>query len=66
VHRGDDAGIWAELDRAELRSLVESMPAALDTPLTRLMPDGRDLSGGQWQSVGFSRTNTAMSPATPW
>jgi ATP-binding cassette subfamily B protein len=56
----DDAGIVADLDRAGLAHLVESLPDGLDTPLSRLLPGGRDLSGGQWQRLALARSLFAV------
>ena len=59
-HRDDDAGIRAELARVGLGGLVEELPAGLDTPLTRSLPGGRELSGGQWQRLALARSLFAV------
>jgi ATP-binding cassette, subfamily B, bacterial len=59
-HLDDERGMLADLDRVGLRGLAESMPAGLDTPLTRLTPGGRDISGGQWQRVALARALFAV------
>ena len=59
-HRDDDAGILAELARVGLGDLVGQLPAGLDTPLTRSLPGGRELSGGQWQRLALARSLFAV------
>ncbi len=59
-HRDDEAGIRAELSRVGLGSLLDELPAGLDTPMTRALPGGRDLSGGQWQRVALARSLFAV------
>jgi ATP-binding cassette subfamily B protein len=34
---------------------IDALPKGMETPLTRLFDDGRDLSLGQWQRVALSR-----------
>ena len=59
-HRDDDAGLTAELRRVGLGSLVDELPDGLETPLTRSLPGGRDLSGGQWQRIALARALFAV------
>ncbi len=59
-HRDDDDGIVQELERVGLADLVASLPERLDTPLTRAVPGGRELSGGQWQRVALARALFAV------
>ncbi len=60
AHRDDDEGIEAELRRVGLGDLLDELPMGLETPLTRSLPDGRDLSGGQWQRVALARALFAV------
>ncbi|MBT0993729.1 ABC transporter ATP-binding protein/permease [Cellulomonas sp. DKR-3] len=60
AHRDDDEGIRAELERVGLGDLLAELPAGLDTPLTRALPGGRDLSGGQWQRLALARSLFAV------
>lgn len=60
AHRDDDEGIRAELERVGLGSLLAELPDGLDTPLTRALPGGRDLSGGQWQRLALARSLFAV------
>jgi ATP-binding cassette, subfamily B, bacterial len=59
-HRDDDAGIEAEVHRVGLGDLLDGLPLGLDTPLTRGLPGGRDLSGGQWQRLALARSLFAV------
>lgn len=59
-HREDDDGIRSELVRVGLGDLLDDLPAGLDTPLTRALPGGRDLSGGQWQRIALARSLFAV------
>ncbi len=59
-HREDDDGIRSELLRVGLGDLLDDLPAGLDTPLTRALPGGRDLSGGQWQRIALARALFAV------
>ena len=59
-HIDDSGGLLADLERVGLQDLVASMPAGLDTPLTRLAPGGREMSGGQWQRVALARSLFAV------
>lgn len=51
----DDARLLAAAERGLARDLVESLPAGLDTRLSKRFLDGRELSGGQWQRLALSR-----------
>ncbi|GAB3838144.1 ABC transporter ATP-binding protein [Dactylosporangium cerinum] len=59
-HRNDSAGILAELARVGLEDLAASLPDGLETPLTRALPGGRELSGGQWQRLALARSLFAV------
>ena len=60
THREDADGIRAELVRVGLGDLLDELGGDLDTPLTRALPGGRDLSGGQWQRVALARSLFAV------
>ncbi|WP_425956923.1 ABC transporter ATP-binding protein [Xylanimonas sp. McL0601] len=59
-HRADDAGIREVLDRVGLDDLLERLPGGLETPLTRSVEGGRELSGGQWQRLALARALFAV------
>lgn len=48
----DEAKVWAAIDAAQLRELIESLPLGLDTPVGER---GVRLSGGQRQRIGIAR-----------
>lgn len=48
--------------RARAQLLVDALPAGLETELGRHGGAGHDLSGGQWQAVGLSRTLMRTEP----
>jgi ATP-binding cassette, subfamily B, bacterial len=56
----DEAGIVAVLDRVGLREVISGLPYGLDTPLSRQVPGGTDLSGGQWQRLALARALFAV------
>ncbi|WP_230684783.1 ABC transporter ATP-binding protein [Cellulomonas sp. JZ18] len=60
AHRDDDAGLRDCLRRVGLGALLDELPQGLDTPLTRAVPGGRDLSGGQWQRLALARALFAV------
>lgn len=60
AHRDDDEGITVELRRVGLGDLLDALPDGLGTPLTRSLPGGRDLSGGQWQRLALARALFAV------
>ena len=51
----DTAAVHAALGKVGLADLAGSLPAGLDTVLSRAYTDGTDLSGGQWQRVALAR-----------
>ena len=50
-----DAELDAIAERAGLVDVVDALAARWDTPLSRQLTDGTDLSGGQWQRVALAR-----------
>ncbi|SEE08405.1 ATP-binding cassette, subfamily B [Streptomyces misionensis] len=56
----DAAAVGRAVDRAGARALAESV--GLDGILGLGYADGRDLSGGQWQTVGFARALMRPDP----
>ena len=54
-----DADIWLALERAQARSLVEALPAQLDTVLSER---GRSLSGGERQRLSIARALLKAPP----
>jgi ATP-binding cassette subfamily B protein len=56
----DDAAVEDALSRAGALDVVATLPAGLDTPLSRQYTDGTDLSGGQWQRIAIARALMAV------
>ncbi|MFC4949474.1 ATP-binding cassette domain-containing protein [Pseudonocardia sp. GCM10023141] len=54
-HHGDREGVEAVAERAGFAGVVEGLPHGWDTLLTRELPGGVDLSGGQWQRLALAR-----------
>lgn len=50
-----ESDILEVLDLLDLKSLIETLPDGLDTPLGKLEAEGVDLSGGQWQRLAIAR-----------
>jgi ATP-binding cassette subfamily B protein len=56
----DGDAVEAAVDRAGARALADGI--SLDGILGLGYDDGRDLSGGQWQTIGFARTLMRTDP----
>ncbi|MBM7817889.1 ATP-binding cassette subfamily B protein [Cellulosimicrobium cellulans] len=58
----DDDVLWAALDEARARPIVERSSDGLDQILGTGYADGTQLSGGQWQTLGLARTLLRPDP----
>lgn len=56
----DEAGMLQALRDAGLGDAFNALPLGLETPLSRLLPGGTDLSGGQWQRLALARALFAV------
>lgn len=56
----NDDALRRAAERAGISSLVEALPAAWDTTLSRHYSAGTELSGGQWQRVALARALFAV------
>jgi ATP-binding cassette subfamily B protein len=54
-HHDDREGVEEAARRAGFLEVVPTLPNGWDTVLTRELPDGVDLSGGQWQRLALAR-----------
>ncbi|HEX4222283.1 MAG TPA: ABC transporter ATP-binding protein, partial [Pseudonocardiaceae bacterium] len=54
-HLDDREGIEKAADTAGFLEVLETLPKGWDTLLSRELPDGVDLSGGQWQRLALAR-----------
>lgn len=46
---------------AGLDAIIERLPAGANTPLGKILADGSDLSGGEWQRVAIARSLAKVS-----
>jgi len=51
----DDQRLLDAATRSEIRDALTALPAGFETVLSPQVPDGADLSGGQWQRVALAR-----------
>ena len=54
-HADDRAGVLKAAKLSGFSSVVDELPKKWDTVLSRELPDGADLSGGQWQRLALAR-----------
>ncbi|HVX45390.1 MAG TPA: ATP-binding cassette domain-containing protein, partial [Mycobacteriales bacterium] len=47
--------------RTGASGVIDALPAGLDTPLSRRLAGGVDLSGGQWQRIALARAMAAVA-----
>jgi ATP-binding cassette subfamily B protein len=58
----DDNAVSLALTRAGADDVVPKLVNGLDTPLGRSFPNGRDLSGGEWQKMALGRGRMRADP----
>jgi ATP-binding cassette subfamily B protein len=54
-HRDDEEGVRAVAAQAGMLDAIEKLPDGWQTTLSRELPRGADLSGGQWQRISLAR-----------
>ncbi len=52
----DDPSIWDAVRKSGMEPAFNAFSDSLETPLTKQLDNGTDLSAGQWQRVAFART----------
>ena len=57
-----DTTLRDAIEKAGLVSLVAELPRGLDTRLGKHVPDGVDISGGQWQRIAIARSLVRPAP----
>ncbi len=60
ANRHDAAGVADAASLAGAAAVVERLPAGWDTPLSRELSDGAQLSGGEWQRLALARALFAI------
>jgi ATP-binding cassette, subfamily B, bacterial len=60
-HADDRAGVERAAKLSGFSSVVGELPHGWDTVLSRQLPDGAELSGGQWQRLALARALFATS-----
>ena len=55
IVRNDPERAQVAAEKAGIAEFIETLEKGYQTNLDNLFPDGRELSGGQWQKVGLSR-----------
>ena len=55
AHADDRAGVQKAAQLSGFSSVVDELPRQWDTVLSRELPDGAELSGGQWQRLALAR-----------
>ena len=58
----DQAAAEAAALRGGAQQLIDALPGGLDTQLGSQWPHGRDLSGGQWQTLALARSQMRPQP----
>lgn len=56
----DDQRIAAAAKRAGANLIIDALPKGLDTPLSREVTDGVQISGGEWQRIALARAMFAV------
>ena len=51
----DEKQIWQAAELAEAKEFIEKLPKKLNTPLSKELEGGVELSSGQWQKIALAR-----------
>lgn len=57
----DTTELDATAERAGIADLIGRLPNGWGTPLSKTIPGGTDLSGGEWQRIGLARALRAVA-----
>ena len=60
VHSVDQESQAAQL--AGLDEMISQLKDGIDTPLGKILEDGQDISGGQWQRIAIARSLISRAP----
>ena len=58
----DDGAVVGALRQADALEVIDRLPLGMDTPLGHSLPDGAELSGGQWQRLALGRSMMRTDP----
>jgi ATP-binding cassette subfamily B protein len=59
---GSDRAVLAALSRARAEEVLQQLDQGLDTEIGKSNPNGRELSGGQWQKLALGRAMMRERP----
>ncbi len=60
--RTDGPPVEEILQRAGLEDLLRKLPRGVDSPLGKVLADGVDVSGGEWQRLAIARSLASSAP----
>jgi ATP-binding cassette subfamily B protein len=60
VERPPGDAVRAAAEAAGVADVLDALPLGLNSPLSRTLPGGADLSGGQWQRIAIARAFFAL------
>ena len=58
----DDIRLITVCEQAGLNELISELKDGINTPLGKILKDGQDISGGQWQRIAIARSLLSRAP----